>query len=150
MTIGKHIVSKIGSITDLTGKVFPLLAPQGATFPYVVYRRTNTSVEYTNDGSAVDTSAVTLLVIGKDYATTSGYAEEIRAALENVPATYDGMQVEDCEIKDISDEYIIEQDCFAISINVELVHWATPVSPAPDPEEPEEEEEPEETEENEN
>lgn len=123
MTIGKHIVTVLESVQGLSGKVYALIAPQGAKFPYVVYRRTGTSVEYTNDGSATDTTAVTLLVIGKDYATAASLAEDVRKALECVPRTYDGFNVADCEVTNVSDEYVEDQDCYAVQIGLSFVHF---------------------------
>lgn len=50
MNFEKAMVAELSSITGLSGKCFPLIAPQGTSGPFIVYRKRNIEHMKTLDG----------------------------------------------------------------------------------------------------
>lgn len=117
--IGRHIVSLISAhVAELRGQIFPIIAPQGAKYPYALYKRLATQVDYTKDGAASDTVSVQISVVSQNYLEADGIVDKVRAALEGVGGGYDDMTVDDAVVTNISDDYVVDQDCYVVSINM--------------------------------
>lgn len=71
-----EIVSKVND------KIFPLIADENTTFPFIVYKRTSISPAYTKDRFSVnDTATVEIFIASDKYYETVEIADSVRTAL---------------------------------------------------------------------
>jgi hypothetical protein len=87
LQIGKAIYELLHSNSEieakLQDKVFPLIANNATTYPFIVYKRTNIVPAYTKDRySANDAVTVDIVVASDKYNDTVDIADLVRLALE--------------------------------------------------------------------
>lgn len=87
LQIGKaiyHLLSKDSRIKEKVGsKIYPLIVEESTTFPFIVYKRTNISPNYTKGSYSVNESVtVDVVIASKDYTDTVELADYVRDALE--------------------------------------------------------------------
>ena len=85
--IGKTIYNKL--LEDETiqsyvnGKIFPLVAEQSTTFPFIVYYRNGIqTINYTKDGYGEDSVEFTVIAVSDKYNVSLMIANQIRKVLE--------------------------------------------------------------------
>jgi len=107
----------------VSARIYPYIAPQGVTDPYVVYRRISTS-RLSNLG-ADTTMAVMILEIvawSKNKDTAASVAVQIRAAFQRYSGTNSSIVFEDAYIINEEDFYDPETLYFHIPIDFEIWH----------------------------
>ncbi len=88
----KWLRSKLDEAT--TAGVHPILAPQNAPFPLVVYRRTGTRRERDmigNVGRPIATFSVS--VVAETYSEAKDIAESVRLKIDNFTGNYSGLTI---------------------------------------------------------
>jgi hypothetical protein len=90
--IGKWITSELNVINENKNNIFPLIAKNGAAFPYVIYQRDSVSTNYTKDGLTSELINIELAVVTDNYTKGVDIAVKIRKILDNV--TLDDIQTE--------------------------------------------------------
>lgn len=85
--IGKTIYDKLKADETLNGyingKIFPIVAEQGTSFPFIVYWRNNIQTNnYTKDGYRQDSVEFTIVVASDKYNTSLAIANQIRKIME--------------------------------------------------------------------
>lgn len=103
------------AVAALTSKVFPVISEEGATLPYICYRRN--SMEQTAAKNVAGADMVTLDVIcyTSDYASGVRIAEAVRGALDGVQARYtdeEGADMTARSIKLVDSEEGWEDDAY--------------------------------------
>lgn len=82
LLIGKLIYQLLSENLD-TEKIYPLVAENGTTYPYIVYYRTNVSIQgISKDGYCEDTCNYTVATISDKYNESVEIANQIRGILE--------------------------------------------------------------------
>lgn len=65
-TITENLVFYLSHITGFSGKVFPMLAKEGTSLPFITYNRVSISPGNTKDGSTTSVS-YQINIISKEY-----------------------------------------------------------------------------------
>lgn len=105
LQIGKAIYA-ILSDEGIT-KVFPLVADEGTTFPFVVYRRISLTPASTKDRfNYRELATVEILVASSDYNSGISLAIQIKELLEKTRGTYNGIKIGDVVVTGASEDYI--------------------------------------------
>lgn len=86
LSIGKNIVSVLNSNTEakkyFNGRIYPLIAEQGTSYPFIVYRRASLEVSSNKDVQG-DIAHIEVTVISNTYKSSIDGIEIVRTALEN-------------------------------------------------------------------
>lgn len=108
ISIGKAIKSLLVSglsKTDVKSKIYPLIADEGTTFPFIIYRRNSITPEsdkdYTNDSAYIQ-----IMIAANNYAESVDLAEKVRTSLIHKNGTIQTIPVEDITLEDGSEEFI--------------------------------------------
>lgn len=99
MAVGKVIYDQLsndGTVAGLVStRIYPDIAPQRATLPYVVYTEISTAPTDDKDGSSVlDTIQVQVDMYDDNYDDVETLAAAIRAALDRVSGTIQSVVVD--------------------------------------------------------
>ncbi|MCF0185739.1 MAG: DUF3168 domain-containing protein [Bacteroidaceae bacterium] len=106
LQIGKAIFSLLDGIS-----VFPLIADAGATYPFVIYRRTNAIPSATKDMyNYKELVTLEVLVAASSYEQSVEVAELVREKLEHTRGDYNGISIG--EVKMISGDENYLEDAF--------------------------------------
>ena len=85
--IGKTIYKMLSGSTAVTAevgnKIYPLIAPDTTTFPFIVFSRSGIDTQYCKDCAYEDRAAITVIVVAEDYETAVDTANAVRQAIEN-------------------------------------------------------------------
>lgn len=86
ISVNKHIyniLSKDSSLNKLVGKnIFPLIAEEETTFPFIVFKRNSLSPNYAKYQVGNDTVNFSVYIVSNNYANTIDIAEAVRNSLE--------------------------------------------------------------------
>ncbi len=104
------ILSANTGVTDIVGtRIFPEIAEQEAVTPFVVYQLLSVDPEDTHDGpSKLDEVRFEFLCYADSYNAAADLGVAVRAALDRVSGTYNGVNVESVQFNDVDVE--IEYD----------------------------------------
>lgn len=86
-------------------KVFPLVAEQTTTFPFIVYWRDNVVSDNCKDGMHEDEVTFTVVVVSDNYPLSLELAHEARMCLEAMRIVTQGMVITDCKVTGIEENY---------------------------------------------
>ena len=109
MEIGKaiyNILSTTTNISDLVGtRIFPNVAPQTTTFPFIIYDVNGVQPNDTKDGaSTLDTNDVMISCYSETYSQASDLAQKIRVAMDRInEGTYGGEQIQSSQFQSYND-----------------------------------------------
>ena len=104
LQIGKAIYQLL--IEKRIRKVFPLVADEGTTFPFVIYRRTGLRPAGTKDKyNYSELATIDILVASSDYESGVNLANTIKE-IENTRGTYNGVNIGDIYLTDATEDYI--------------------------------------------
>jgi len=101
---GIHVYNSLKSI-DPYVKVYPIIAEEGATYPFITYQRTGSTHEYTKDLLITETSSIQIQIAAQDYKTSVTLTTSVRDALANGNTDFFSMQ-----LSSMSEEY--REDAF--------------------------------------
>ena len=111
MEIGKAIYNILynsgsGDVFDLVGsRIFPNVAPQTTTFPFIIYDVNGVQPNDTKDGaSTLDTNDVMISCYSETYSQASDLAQKIRVAMDRInEGTYGGEQIQSSQFQSYND-----------------------------------------------
>ena len=124
--IGKVIYSKLISnqlIADIVNdRVFPVIAEQTTTFPFIIYYRVSISNNlYNKDGSVEDTVVFSITVVSTNYNESAELANEIRKIFDKKQITNDIMRITDSRLIEIDESYednsYVQKLTFSCTVN---------------------------------
>ena len=102
--------------TIVNGKIFPIIADQGTTYPFITYRRAGNGNGDSKDSIYEDITTVELVIASAYYEESIEIAQKCREALEK--KRYDN--IKDVRLVDASedfqDEVFIQNLLFTIKI----------------------------------
>lgn len=92
ISVNKHIYQLLSSDSGLTSmvdnKIYPLVAEESVTYPFVIFSKESVNGNYTKDFLVYDTVTISVVVAANNYFETVNIAERIRALLENHSDNY--------------------------------------------------------------
>lgn len=117
LQIGKAIRAILADIE----KVYPLVADEGTTFPFVVYRRSSLVPSSTKDRyNYQEKSTIEIAIASDNYSEGIELAEKIKTILEHKRGTYNDIKIGDITLVDADEDYIentfIQRLVFEINI----------------------------------
>lgn len=86
-------------------KVFPLVATEGTTFPFIVYERLNDSSKGCKDGYHEDTVTFSITILSETYLQSIQVAQLVRGILERLRIKTETLVINDCHVTSISEKY---------------------------------------------
>lgn len=111
MTIQEQLVALLAHATPAADRVFPLIAPDAATPPYIVYQRVSANTENILSGSSgLINTRIQIDVYATTYAQALGIAAEIDAlmadwAVQNVSVLSQDFYEPDAKLHRVSTDY---------------------------------------------
>lgn len=97
-------------------KIYPLVAEESTSFPFVIFRKNNVNTEYSKDGSVRDSVSFSVTAIAVDYITTVDIAERVRELLECKRNDYFSRITLDSVTEDYVDSAYIQELTFTAKI----------------------------------
>lgn len=92
ISVNKHIYNILKNDPILVGlvgeKIYPLVAEESVTYPFIIFTKENVSGNYTKDLLTYDTATISVAVAAVNYFQTVMIAERIRALLESHKDNY--------------------------------------------------------------
>ena len=116
-TISKIVYSTLSGITH---NIYPLIAENSTTFPFIVYSREGFSTEFCKDGNYEDTALVSIKVVASTYESSIKLAQDVRERLTLHNVHFDGLVINseiDNAVESYSDNSYIQDLTFQIKIN---------------------------------
>lgn len=102
-------------------KVYPLVADEGTTFPFVIYKRTALTPASSKDRynySYMITMEVT--IAASTYIDSVDLAEQIYTLLEHTRGTYNSIKINEINLIDASEEYLEDSFTQKLIFNIEI------------------------------
>ena len=116
--INKAISKILNDSVQLKNKVgnniYALVASENCTFPFVVFKRNNMTVEYNKDGVAHNMVDVQVIIGADTYSDSVEVAQIVRSELELKKGVYNGVKIIDSKITSVEEDYV--NNSFAQSI----------------------------------
>lgn len=119
LNIGKAIYTILQTSIDIDKKIYPLIADEGTTFPFIIYKRTGLTPESTKDNTNENVS-VEINIASSNYSESIDLAIKIRKALEHKKGTYSDIAIEDIVIDDATEDYIEDTFIQTLTFKIEL------------------------------
>ena len=99
MIVGKaiyNILSNVTAVTDIVStKIYPEIAPQNESQPYLVYSVvSNSPTDTKEENGNVDEATIEVYCFNTNYSTAIDLGVAVRAALERKNGTYGGVQIQ--------------------------------------------------------
>ena len=120
--INKAIAKILNDSVQLKNKVgnniYALVASENCTFPFVVFKRNNMTVEYNKDGIANNMVDVQVIIGADSYADSVEVAQIVRSELELKKGVFSGVNIIDSKIQSVEEDYV--NNSFAQSIIFQL------------------------------
>lgn len=119
LNIGKAIYTILQTSIDIDKKIYPLIADEGTTFPFIIYKRTGLTPESTKDNTNENVS-VEINIASSNYSECIDLAIKVRKALEHKKGTYSDIAIEDIVIDDATEDYIEDTFIQTLTFKIEL------------------------------
>lgn len=123
LSIGKvvyNILSSDNNLKKIIGdKIYPLIADEGTTFPFVIYSRIGIDQQSSKD-STDDEIRVLVQVAANNYQQSVEIAELIRSILEHWTGTVNNLYIEDIILEDASEDWL--DDSFIQNLNFNIIY----------------------------
>ncbi len=121
--IGKAIYQILSSNSGLTASVgtniFPLIATQDVTFPFVVYKRTSFIPSYTKDKySVTDSVNVQIVIASEKYSQSCEIADLINAQIVGITGNIAGLFIDNIQLTDADEDY--QQDTYIQTLTYQI------------------------------
>ena len=125
--VEKHLNSKLLATTGVTAlvstRIYPVQAPQNASFPYIVYSRTATRFINAGDGySGTGVASITLASWADSYMGAKALADTVRAGLDGWTDQTVLPKIDLASLIDESDVILSPEDGSELPIAYGVVH----------------------------
>ena len=96
------------TVSALVGsRIYPILAPQTAALPFIVWRRSGISREHTLAGPmGVPTVSVEMQLLATTYEQARDLADKVRVVLDGYGATLNNTEVKHVSLEQESDDFV--------------------------------------------
>lgn len=120
LQIGKAIYAILAN--NNIQKVYPLVADEGTTFPFIVYRRTGLVPASTKDRyNYKEMATVELIVAANNYTDSIQLAEQVKNILEHTRGTFNDIRIGDIELTESDEDYLEDTFIQRLTFNIEIL-----------------------------
>lgn len=120
LQIGKAIYSILAD-NGITN-VYPLVADEGTTFPFIVYRRIGLTPSSTKDRfNYKEMATVELIVASSTYDSGVELAEQVKSTLLGKRGTYNEINIGDIYLEDADEDYLEDTFVQKLTFNIEII-----------------------------
>jgi hypothetical protein len=107
-TVLRSALVASASVSELVGsRIYPILAPQTAALPFIVWRRSGISREHTLAGPmGVSTVSVEMQLLAATYEQARELADRCRLVLDGYGATLNNTEVKHVSLEQESDDFV--------------------------------------------
>ena len=78
----------VTALKTVMTNVFPMLAPQGTSLPFIIYQHTGFNPEGSKDGEYEATTTFNITIITGDYSSGLQYVDAVRRAINGITSDY--------------------------------------------------------------
>ena len=119
LQIGKAIYAILAR-NNIT-KVFPLVADEGTTFPFVVYKRSGLEPSDTKDRyNFSELATLDIIVAANTYEESISLAERIKDILEHSRGAYNGINIGGITLDDADEDYLEDTFIQKLTFKIEI------------------------------
>lgn len=122
ISCNKHIYQLLISdsgLTEMVGdKIYPLVAEESVSYPFIIFTKENANGNYTKDFLTYDTVTISVAIAANNYFETVNIAERVRAILENYRDSYFLSVLLDNVTEEFLEDAYVQQLQFSAKINV--------------------------------
>lgn len=105
LLIGKLIYSKLNQALQTTN-IYPIVAENGTTYPYIVYKRTNLSnTTFTKDGICEDSCGYSITIISDKYDEGVELANQVRRIMEKPKLVSEDLEINNNRLISANEEW---------------------------------------------
>ena len=123
ISVNKYIYQLLISdekLKELVGnKIYPLVAEESVTYPFIIFTKENAFANYTKDLLTYDTVNISVAIAAVNYFQTVQIAERVRQILENYRDGYFYNILLDNVTEDYVEDTYIQQLQFSARINIQ-------------------------------
>lgn len=120
LQIGKAIYAILAQ--NNIQKVYPLVADEGTTFPFIVYRRTGLQPASTKDRyNYKEMATVELIVASDNYTDSIQLAEQVKNILEHTRGTFNDIRIGEIELTESDEDYLEDTFIQRLNFNIEIL-----------------------------
>lgn len=123
ISVNKYIYQLLISddkLKELVGnKIYPLVAEESVTYPFIIFTKENAFANYTKDLLTYDTVNISVAIAAVNYFQTVEIAERVRQILENYRDDYFYNILLDNVTEDFVEDTYIQQLQFSAKINIQ-------------------------------
>jgi hypothetical protein len=107
-TVLRSALVASANVSELVGsRIYPILAPQTAALPFIVWRRSGISREHTLAGPmGVSTVSVEMQLLAATYEQARELADRCRLVLDGYGATVNNTEVKHVSLEQESDDFV--------------------------------------------
>lgn len=122
ISTNKHIYQLLISDSGLTelvdDKIYPLVAEESVSYPFVIFTKESVNGVYNKDFLAYDEVTISVVVAANNYFQTVQIAEKIRCILENHRDSYFINVLLESVTEEFLEDAYIQQLQFSAKINI--------------------------------
>lgn len=119
LQIGKAIYAIL--VRNNINKVFPLVADEGTTFPFVVYKRSGLEPSDTKDRyNFSELVTLDIIVAANTYEESISLAERIKDILEHSRGAYNGINIGGITLDDADEDYLEDTFIQKLTFKIEI------------------------------
>ena len=120
LQIGKAIYSILAQ--NGINKVYPLVADEGTTFPFIVYRRIGLTPSSTKDRyNYREMATVELIVASASYESGVELAEQVKGILVGKRGTFNEIQIGEIYLEDADEDFLEDTFVQKLTFNIEII-----------------------------
>lgn len=108
LLIGSAIYNLLKSAVgeETSNNIYPLIADDNVTFPFVVYFRDNVEPTITKGGySNTDIVTMNVVICSDNYKESLELANKVRLSLDGIRGTYTGVDIENSQFIGCTEDY---------------------------------------------
>lgn len=128
LEIGKVIATYLTENKELNAiinnKVFPIVADQGTTYPFVVYKRSSLQTASSKDRyNYSEVAYVEMVVASKSYRQSVEIATKIRDVLDKKRGVLDDININEIRLENAYEDYMSDTDVFVqyLTFRIEII-----------------------------
>lgn len=119
LQIGKAIYTILAK-NNIT-KVFPLVADEGTTFPFIVYKRSGLEPSNTKDRyNYSELATLDIIIAASTYQESINLTEKVKDILEHNRGIYNDINIGDITLDDADEDYIEDTFIQKLTFKIEI------------------------------
>lgn len=115
----QQILTNDAEVSSRAGKVFPVVCDE-AKLPYIIYRRTGMEQIPVKRVTGADTASIEIMCCTANYSEGIDLAEAVRAALDGISYSYNGLTLRSCTLVDSEESWQDDAYIQSLVFNVKI------------------------------